>query len=168
MAETAQDDWHDSRIRPYAKWPTFFGAGWFASCGVFVLLSEQIADPLPDGTAVTPLETAIFVALAFSAAFLSYRAGKVTRLRWNNRTLLKRSLFFAERAYAWSTLTAMKPATDGWFRRWQISAGPKIMNLKFGKKNVKISTKNGFINPRDYAAVEALATQELDDNARTS
>ena len=168
MAETAQDDWHDSRIRPYAKWMAFFGAGWFAFCGVFVLLSEQIAAPLPDDAAITPLETGFFVAVTFWAAFLSYRAGKVTRLRWNNRTLLKRSLFFAERAYAWSTLAVMKPAPDGWFRGWQISAGPKTMNLKFGKKNVKVSTKNGFIHKRDYAAVEGLATHMLDENARTS
>ena len=168
MAETAQDDWQDSRIRPYAKWLAFFGAGWFAFCGVFVLLSEQIAEPHPDDAAVGAVETAVFAGVTFWAAFMSYRAGKTTRVRWNSETLLKRSILFADRAHAWSALTEVIPAKDGWFRGWQYSAGPKTMKLKFGPKSVKISTKNGFVDPRDYAAIEALATQKLEENARAS
>lgn len=164
MEDDSRDIWRQTRMRPYATWPSFFNEGWLFLSGLVVLRVD--AAPNTQGSKGVGLEHVLPAGLCFWLACRSFRAGKTMRILWNDDGLRLRSLLFGERRYAWSDLTEVNLPSARW--RIKVSLEPKPLIRRFGPKAVKMSTKGGFVDPRGFAAIKDVAPQKLEPHARTS
>lgn len=166
MPQEPSESWHQSRMRPYARWLAYFNFIWLLFGGVFFLTAGALPADDDLGSPGMAAEGLVVAAICFWLSYKSFRAARKVRLFWNEKTLRTRGLLFAEQSFEWSNLTAIK--TGGLWKGWEVSFGPKKMALRFGTRSANISTKGGFIDRRDFDALEALAQQKLESNARTS